>query len=46
MGFISGLYWDNGKNGSYYLRFMLGLYKENGKEHGNYGDYRGYIGII
>ena len=47
MGFTLGLYWDNGKeNGSYYLGFMLGLYKENGKEHANYGDYRGYIGII
>ena len=25
---------------------LLGLYRENGKEHGNYKDYRVYIGII
>ena len=25
---------------------ILGLYRDNGKETGNYGDYRGYIGVI
>ena len=28
------------------IRVILGLYRDNGKEHGNYRDYRGYIGIV
>ena len=24
---------------------ILGLYRDNGKEHGNYRDYRAYIGV-
>ena len=36
MGFILGLYWDNGKeNGNYYSILGL-LYRDNGKENGNY----------
>ena len=44
IGYILGLYWDNGKeNGNYrdsreYIRiigYILGLYRDNGKENGN-----------
>ena len=46
MGFILGLYWDNGKeNGNYYsiIGFILGLYWDNGKENGNYYSIIGFI---
>ena len=39
MGYMLGLYRDNGKeNGNYYIiiEYTLGLYWENGKENGNY----------
>ena len=45
IGYILGLYWDNGKeNGNYrdhrgyigIIGYILGLYWDNGKENGNY----------
>ena len=53
LGYILGIYWDNGKeNGNYYS--ILVLYWENGKENGNYYSilvettivYWCYIGIM
>ena len=53
IGYVLGLYWDNGKeNGSYrdcrvYIGYsMLGLYWDNGKENGNYYIIGGYVGSL
>ena len=46
IGYILGLYWDNGKeNGNYYsiIGYIFGLYWDNGKENGNYYSIIGYI---
>ena len=49
MYYISGLYWDNGKeNENNYGRvniLCMGFYKDNGK-NGNYKNYRAYIVLI
>ena len=54
IGYILGLYWDNGKEmetttmGLYrdYNRvYILGLYWDNGKENGNYYDGIGFCSI-
>ena len=36
---------QNAHNGGY-TGDVLGLYKDDGKEHGNYRDYRAFIGVI